>query len=128
MSGSILGTGPVGSSEGASAANQGDVVDGQARTSQPDSVTSFTEYEEARPGNSESLSPQNIESFEDIGLLQRDSPPYSSVEPQQLQNQSNLPSFSVSPTNKYMENLSCVLIVNSTQDSGCRFCKICSHV
>ncbi|XP_010917133.1 uncharacterized protein [Elaeis guineensis] len=91
---SILATGRVGSSEDASADNQGDVVDGQARISQPNSTTSSTEYEEARPGNSESSSPQNIESFEDIGLVEMDSPPYSSVEPQQLQNQSDLPSFS----------------------------------
>ncbi|KAG1334248.1 GBF-interacting protein 1-like [Cocos nucifera] len=91
---SILATGPAASSEDASAANQGDVVDGRARTSQPNSITSSTEYEEMQPGNSESSSPQNIESYEDIGLVQRDSPPYSSVEPQQLQNQSELPSFS----------------------------------
>ncbi|XP_038985332.1 GBF-interacting protein 1-like isoform X2 [Phoenix dactylifera] len=90
----ILATGPAGSSEDASAANEGDVVDGQARTSQPDSIASSTEYEEAQPGNSESLSPQDIGSFEDIGLVQRDSPPYSSVETQQLRNQSDLPSFS----------------------------------
>lgn len=90
---SIPATGTVGSREDASAANQGD-GGGQARTPEADSITSSTEYEEAQPEHSESLSSQNIESFEDIGLVQSDSPPYNSVETQQLQNQSTLPSFS----------------------------------
>ncbi|XP_008784271.2 GBF-interacting protein 1-like [Phoenix dactylifera] len=90
---SILATGPLGSSEDASAADQGDFVDGQSRTSQPDSTTSSTESEEAQPENSGSLSPHNIGSFEEIGLVQSPSPPYSSAEPQQLQNSSTLSSF-----------------------------------
>ncbi|EHA8588949.1 GBF-interacting protein 1-like [Cocos nucifera] len=89
----ILATGPVDSSKDASAADQGDVVDGQSRTSQPDSTTSSLESEEAQPGNRESLSPQNIESFDEIGLVQSPSPRYSSAEPQQLQNSSTLSSL-----------------------------------
>ncbi|XP_010932459.1 uncharacterized protein [Elaeis guineensis] len=90
---SILATGPVDSSKDASAADLGDVVDGQSRTSQPDSTTSSLESEEAQPGNNKSLSPQNVESFEEIGLVQSPSPRYSSAEPQQLQNSSTLSSF-----------------------------------
>lgn len=99
----------MGSSKDASAADQGDVVDGQSRTSQPDSTTASTEFEEAQPRNSESLSPQNIESFEEIGLVQSPSPHYNSAEPQQLQNSSTLSSFPVSLTIKYDENLFSVL-------------------
>ena len=64
-----------------------------------------TEYLTAQPGNNKSLSPQNVESFEEIGLVQSPSPRYSSAEPQQLQNSSTLSSFQVSPTIKHVENL-----------------------
>nr|XP_029123791.1 uncharacterized protein LOC105056461 isoform X3 [Elaeis guineensis] len=90
---------PVGSSEDASAAKT-DPVDSELGTSRSHSPATEGE-EKPVPGKKDTLSPQNIDNYADIGLVQSNSPSYSASEPQ-LQNNPSLPSFTAyDPQTRY---------------------------
>ncbi|KAK8966563.1 hypothetical protein KSP40_PGU017281 [Platanthera guangdongensis] len=71
-------------------------ADYQAGTSRSVSPASAEDLERPSSQNNESLNPQNIESYADIGLVRSHSPPYSSQQPQRLHEIPSIPNFSVS--------------------------------
>lgn len=83
---------PVGPNEETSA--EVGYVDYQAETSRSVSPASAEDLEQPSSRNNESLNPQNIESYADIGLVRSHSPPYSSQQPQGLHEIPSIPNFS----------------------------------
>ncbi|KAK8967491.1 hypothetical protein KSP40_PGU018764 [Platanthera guangdongensis] len=69
-------------------------ADYQAGTSRSVSPASAEDLERPSSQNNESLNPQNIESYADIGLVRSHSPPYSSQQPQRLHEIPSIPNFS----------------------------------
>ena len=74
-----------------------DVVDGHVRNSGSNSPASGSAFEHQLADNKESSSPQNLDDYADIGLVQDNSPSYTLSESQHQQDPPELPSFSVSP-------------------------------
>ncbi|MQM13736.1 hypothetical protein Taro_046664 [Colocasia esculenta] len=85
---------PVGTSEDLSLGDQGDLADGQDRTSQSGSPGSAAQSEQLHPENNDSSSPHDTENFADIGLVQSHIPSYDPSDQQQMQNPASLPTFS----------------------------------
>ncbi|XP_042484584.1 GBF-interacting protein 1-like isoform X2 [Macadamia integrifolia] len=84
---------PTASGEDASDGNQVEFVDDQVRSSSSYSPVSVAASERPLPDKNES-SPPTLESYADIGLVRNDSPPFASIERQQQQDHTGLPSFS----------------------------------
>ncbi|KAJ6851726.1 uncharacterized protein M6B38_258480 [Iris pallida] len=85
---------PVSPIENTSADDQVNMSACQARTSRSESPASAAETEQSPSGNTESLNHQDIENYADIGLVESQSPPYSSPQTQQLPTPASLPTFS----------------------------------
>lgn len=68
--------------------------DAQVRNSGADSPESIVASEHQLPDNKESSSPQNLDNYADIGLVQENSPSYGPSESQQHQDPPELPGFS----------------------------------
>jgi len=81
-----------------SVAYQSGLVDSQERISRSDNSASAAEPELQQPVNDESLSPRDIETYPDIGLVQSHSPPCSSHEPQSQKSPPSVVNFSVRST------------------------------
>ena len=79
----------------ASSSKQVDLIDDKIRNSGSDSPTSGAASENQLPDKKESSSPQNLDDYADIGLVQDNSPSYDRSDSQQ-QDHPELPSFSVS--------------------------------
>ncbi|KAK1281419.1 hypothetical protein QJS04_geneDACA004953 [Acorus gramineus] len=86
---------PESSAEDASFGDQAYSQDGQTRASQSGSPAPASPLEPQSSEKIDSSSPQSMEEYANIGLVQSDSPSYSPAELQQLQNPAFLPSFSV---------------------------------
>lgn len=91
---------PVGSSGNTSADDQGDLSDFQA--SRSGSPASAAESERTPPVNNEPLNHEDMENYGDIGLVQGQSPSYTTSHSHHLQAPTSLPSFSVSSTLIYI--------------------------
>nr|XP_018679714.1 PREDICTED: uncharacterized protein LOC103979312 isoform X9 [Musa acuminata subsp. malaccensis] len=71
-----------------------DSLHDQSSTSPCGSSVSAAESQEPPPENNGCLSPQTIQTYDDIRLVESNSPPFNTQEEQQLQNPHSLPSFS----------------------------------
>ncbi|XP_065000562.1 uncharacterized protein LOC103979312 isoform X3 [Musa acuminata AAA Group] len=71
-----------------------DSLHDQSSTSPCGSSVSAAESQEPPPENNGCVSPQTIQTYDDIRLVESNSPPFNTQEEQQLQNPHSLPSFS----------------------------------
>ncbi|XVE51887.1 hypothetical protein DITRI_Ditri02bG0077000 [Diplodiscus trichospermus] len=85
---------PDTSSDGATGDKPVDILDDQHRNSGCDSPPSGTESEHQLHDNKDTSSPQNLERYADIGIVQDNNPSYAPSESQQQQEPPELPSFS----------------------------------
>lgn len=84
------------SSDDVSGSKQVDLQDDHVRNTGSESPASDAASEQQLPDHKESLSPQNLDNFADIGLVRDNSPSYVPSESQQLQQDSHdMPGFSV---------------------------------
>ncbi|PON47065.1 GBF-interacting protein [Parasponia andersonii] len=84
---------PESTTDDASSSKQVDLTDDKIRNSGSDSPTSGAASENLLPDKKESTSPQNLDDYADIGLVQDNSPSYDPSDSQQ-QDHPELPSFS----------------------------------
>ena len=73
-----------------------DILDDQLRNSGSDSPPSGTISEHQLHDKKDASSPQNLDSYADIGIVEDNSPSYAPSESQRQQEPPELPSFSVS--------------------------------
>ncbi|XP_022723268.1 uncharacterized protein LOC111280300 isoform X3 [Durio zibethinus] len=85
---------PKTSCHAAGGGNPIDTLDDQLRNSGSDSPPSGTASEHQLPDKKDTSSPQNLDSYADIGMIQDNSPSYAPSESQQQQDPPELPSFS----------------------------------
>ena len=96
MIGSSSASAPDSSSDEISARKHTELPDDQVRSSGSNSPASGAVSEHQLPDKNESSSPQDFDSYADIGLV-RNSPSYTPPESQQHQDPPELQSFSVRP-------------------------------
>ncbi|XP_022721573.1 uncharacterized protein LOC111279005 isoform X5 [Durio zibethinus] len=85
---------PDTASDGAAGYKPIDILDDQLRNSGSDSPPSGTTSDHQLHDKEDTLSPQNMDSYGDIGIVQDNSPSYTPSESQQQQEPPELPSFS----------------------------------
>ncbi|KAK3013121.1 hypothetical protein RJ639_010122 [Escallonia herrerae] len=93
-SSSLSASAPESSSDEASGSKQVDSTDEHARNSESNSTPSPTVSEDQLEDRKESSSPQNLDSYADIGLVRDNSSSYTHSESQQHLDPPELPSFS----------------------------------
>lgn len=94
--GSLSTSAPESSSGETSVSKHVDIPDDQVRNSDSSSPASGAVPEHQLLVNKESSSPQNLDSYAEIGLVRSDSPSYPPSESQQQIDTPELPNFSVS--------------------------------
>lgn len=94
--GSLLVSASESSSDDASGGKPVELLDDQVRNSGSDSPASGVAAEHQLSDKKESLSPQNLDNYADIGLVRENSPSYAPSESQQHQDPPELSGFSVS--------------------------------
>ena len=96
MIGSLSASTPESSGDETYASKHVDLLDDQVRNSGSDSPASGTVSEHQLADKKGPSSPQNLDTYADIGLVHTNSPSYNPSESQQEQDPPELPSFSVS--------------------------------